>query len=275
MNHNVERPIERTRDDRLLRQDFAARLLGALIEPEGRATGMVLGLCGPGGSGKSSILNMVAELAEARHPATVVVSFNPGLANSRNGLLHAFFAEVTAALEGSARNPCCAHAEKLKGVAQRIFKYGKRIAPADGVWFCDGGATAAGLDTLRQSLPGNDTFRRMRDEFASELDESGASVLVLIDEIDRLNDRDVAVCAQLVRAVADFERFSYLLAYDPERVAPALGNGDVECGGTHLEKLVQLQVALPPVLPRQIRRILDTRFRELVEEADGHQQRLN
>jgi hypothetical protein len=115
----------------------------------------------------------------------------------------------------------------------------------------------------------------MRDEFASELDESGASVLVLIDEIDRLNDRDVAVCAQLVRAVADFERFSYLLAYDPERVAPALGNGDVERGGTHLEKLVQLQVALPPVLPRQIRRILDTRFRELVEEADGHQQRLN
>jgi KAP family P-loop domain len=274
MNHNIERPIERTRDDRLLRQDFAARLLGALIEPEGRATGMVLGLCGPGGSGKSSILNMVAELAEARHPATVVVSFNPGLANSRNGLLHAFFAEVTAALEGSARNPSCAHAEKLKGVAQTIFKYGKRISPADGVWFCDGGATAAGLDTLRQSLPGNDTVRRMRDEFASELDESGASVLVLIDEIDRLNDRDVTVCAQLVRAVADFERFSYLLAYDPERVAPALGNGDVERGRTYLEKLVQLQVALPPIVPRQIRRIIETRFRELVDEPDEHRQRL-
>src|ERR1700739_1468534 len=107
MNHNLERPIGTGRDDRLLRQDFVARLLDALIEPEGRATGMVLGLTGPGGSGKSSILNMVAALAEARHPPTIVVTFNPWLGSSRNGLIHAFFAEVTAALEASAKKPGC------------------------------------------------------------------------------------------------------------------------------------------------------------------------
>src|SRR5271165_4613749 len=170
MKRDVERPIETEGDDRLLRRDFVARLLGALIGPEGRATGVVLGLTGPGGSGKSSILNMVAELAEARHPATVVVTFNPWLANSRNGLIHAFFTELTAALESGAKKPGCGQAEKLKGLAQAIFKYGKRIAPADGIWFCDGGATAAGLDNLRQSLPGGDTLRRMRAELSRELD---------------------------------------------------------------------------------------------------------
>jgi hypothetical protein len=275
MNHNLERPIGTGGDDRLLRQDFAARLLGALIEPEGRATGIVLGLTGPGGSGKSSILNMVAELAEARHPAAVVVSFNPWLANSRNGLIHAFFAEVTAALEATAYKPGCTRTEKLKGLAQTIFKYGKRVAPADGVWFCDGGAAAAGLDTLRQSLPGTDTLPRMRAELGREFDESGTDIIVLIDEIDRLDDRDIRVCAQLVRAVADFERVSYLLAYDADRVAPALGNGDIERGHAHLEKIVQLQVSLPALLPRQIRRIVDARFRELIDEPGGHGQRLN
>jgi KAP family P-loop domain len=275
MNHNVERPIETGGDDRLLRQDFVARLLGTLIEPEGRATGIVLGLAGPGGSGKSSILNMVAELAEARHPAAIVVWFNPWLANSRNGLIHAFFAEVTAAIEMSAKKPHCTQPEKLKGLAQTIFKYGKRVAPADGVWFCDGGATAAGLDTLRQSLPGADTVLRMRTELAREFDESGTDIVVLIDEIDRLNDRDITVCAQLVRAVADFERFSYLLAYDADRVAPALGNGDSERGRAYLEKVVQLQVPLPLALPRQIRRIVDARFRELTGEPEEHRQRLS
>src|ERR1700752_3089438 len=152
MNHNVERPIETKGDDRLLRQDFVARLLGALIEPEGRATGLVLALAGPGGSGKSSILNMVGELAQARHPAAIVVTFNPWLANSRNGLIHAFFAEVTAALEASAKKPGCTHPEKLKGSAQTIFKYGKRVAPAGGGWFCDGGASAGAL------LPTSSTF---------------------------------------------------------------------------------------------------------------------
>ena len=277
MNHNLERPIGTGGDDRLLRLDFAARLLGALIEPEGRATGIVLGLTGPGGSGKSSILNMVAELAEACHPAAVVVSFNPLLANSRNGLIHAFFAEVTAALEASAYKPGCTRTEKLKGLAQTIFKYGKRVAPADGVWFCDGGAAAAGLDTLRQSLPGADTLLRMRTELGREFEESGTDIIVLIDEIDRLDDRDIRVCAQLVRAVADFERVSYLLAYDADQVAPALGNGDIERGQAYLEKVVQLQVPLPALLPRQIRRIVDARFRfrELIDELDERGQRLN
>lgn len=275
MNHNIERPIESDGDDRLLRRDFVARLLGALIEPEGRATGIVLGLSGPGGSGKSSVLNMVAELAEARHPAAIVVSFKPWLANSRNGLIHDFFTELTAALEASAKNPQCAQSEQLKGLAQAIFKLAKRVAPANGVWFCDGGATAAGLDTLRQSLPGADTLRGMRNELSRELDEAGIDVVVLIDEIDRLNDRDITVCAQLVRAVADFERFSYLLAYDADRVAPALGDGDIERGRAYLEKMVQLAVPLPPVLPRQIRRIVDTRFRELVGEHHEHRQRLS
>jgi predicted KAP-like P-loop ATPase len=275
MNHNVERPIETEGDDRLLRQGFVARLLGALIEPEGRATGIVLGLSGPGGSGKSSILNMVAELSEARHPAAIVVSFNPWLAGSRNGLIHAFFAEVTAALEASAKKPGCTQAERLKGLAQTIFKFGKRIAPAENVWFCDGGAAAAGLDTLRQSLPGGDTFRRMRAELSRELDESETDIVVLIDEIDRLDDRDITVCAQLVRAVADFQRFSYLLAYDADRVAPALGKGDIERGRAYLEKVVQLQVPLPAVLPRQIRRIVDARFHELIDEPDEHRQRLS
>jgi len=275
MNHNVERPIESEGDDRLLRQDFVARLLGALIEPEGRATGIVLGLSGPGGSGKSSILNMVAELAETSHPAAIVVSFNPWLANSRNGLIHAFFGELTAALEANAKKPDSGQSEKLKGLAQTIFKYGKRIAPADGVWFCDGGATAAGLDTLRQSLPGGDTLRRMRAELSRGLEEAEIDVLVLIDEIDRLSDREITACVQLVRAVADFERFSYLLAYDADRVAPALGNGEIERGRAYLEKVVQLAVPLPPVLPRQIRRLVDARFRELVDEPGEHRQRLS
>ena len=275
MNHNVERPIETGQDDRLLRQDFVTRLLGSLLEPEGRATGAVLGLTGPSGSGKSSALNLFAELVETRHPATVVVSFNPWLAHSRNGLIHAFFAEVTAALEASVKRQDCTHPEKLKSLAQTILKYGKRVAPADNIWLCDGGAAAAGLDTLRQSLPGADTLRHLHSQLSRELEESGIDVVVLIDEIDRLDDSEIAVVARLVRAVANFARFSYLLAYDGDRIAPVLGKGDVEQGRSYLEKIVQLQVTLPPVLPRQIKRIIEQRFRELAAEPDEHRQRLS
>src|SRR6516162_10091460 len=119
MNHDIERPVETERQDRLLRHDFVARLLDALIGPDGRTTGVVLGLTGPSGIGKSSILNLVAERAETRHPSTVVISFNPWLAQSRNGLVHAFFAEVTAAIDTSLDQPSCPQPAKLKAWRRR------------------------------------------------------------------------------------------------------------------------------------------------------------
>ncbi len=81
--------------------------------------------------------------------------------------------------------------------------------------------------------------------------------------------------AQLVRAIADFPHFSYLLAYDAQRVAEALGGGNPERGQAYLEKIVQLSVPLPLIMPGQIKLIIQARLCELVDFPDDHQQRLN
>ena len=275
MKIDIERPVETERDDRLLRRDFVAHLVDALIGSDGRATGLVLGLTGSSGSGKSSIVNLVSALAEARHPEIILVGFNPCLANSGNGLVHDFFAELTAALEMRLGEPNCRHPEQLKSLAQAMFRYGKRLAPAENVWFCDGGAAAAGIDTLRQSLPGTATLRQMRAALADQLAKSGTHILVVIDEVDRLDPSELSALAQLLRAVADFEPFSYLLAYDAERVVQTLGKGDARRGRTFLEKLVQLEIPLPPILPRQTRSVLEARFGEMIDEPGEHRQRLS
>jgi hypothetical protein len=275
MDHTIERPIETERDDGLLRKELVTQLLDALIEPGGRATGAVLGLAGPSGAGKSSVLNMVGELAELHHPSAVVIRFNPCLANPRNGLVYAFFAEAMAALDANADSRSCQQPDKLRNLRQTLYKYTKRVAPPDSILLCDGGAAAAGLDTLRQSPPSGDTLHQTRAALGRELDESETNVLVLIDEIDRLDEREVTVVARLVRVVANFERFSYLLAYDPQRIVRALGKDDGASGRAALEALVEQQVALPAALLRQIRRLVSQRFNELVDEPDEHRQRLN
>src|SRR5438128_214691 len=81
---------------------------------------------------------------------------------------------------------------------------------------------------LRQGPPAGDALHHMRAELVRELDASGIDVVVVIDEIDRLDQRELAVVARLVHLVANFERFSYLLAYDPDRIAGALGKSDAD-----------------------------------------------
>jgi hypothetical protein len=115
----------------------------------------------------------------------------------------------------------------------------------------------------------------MRAALGRELAESETNVLVLIDEIDRLDQREVAVVARLIRGVANFERFSYLLAYDPDCIVRALGKDERDSGRIALEALVEHQVALPAALPRQIRRLVSQRFADLVDEPDEQRQRLN
>jgi KAP family P-loop domain len=50
---------------------------------------------------------------------------------------------------------------------------------------------------------------------------------------------------QVVKSIGDFSCFSYLLAYDPDRVAKALGGNDSKFGHNYLEKIVQVQTRLP------------------------------
>ena len=68
-----ERPIQSHREDRLGREGFIRRLTGTLInESTGRSTGVVIGIAGPWGSGKSSLLNILNEHILATYPQALI-----------------------------------------------------------------------------------------------------------------------------------------------------------------------------------------------------------
>jgi predicted KAP-like P-loop ATPase len=86
-----------------------------------------------------------------------------------------------------------------------------------------------------------------------ELGAIDVPIVVLVDEVDRVEDDEIRSIAQLVRSVADFPGISYVLAYDPKRVIQALGGAEKDDtlrdergrGRAYLEKIVQLQIPLP------------------------------
>jgi hypothetical protein len=262
-----ERPIESCEEDELGRQPFVRRLASALIDGQtSRSRGVVIGITGPWGSGKSSILNLLRESLKADHPEAVVVSFDPWLISGRNDLISEFIKEllVTVKSEPTA-------AEKLGSVTDTLVKYGKELGPAIGAWLGAGPLVKGGLDFVQSLRARDESLSALRKELSHELSQASVPIVVLIDELDRIEDHEIRTVAQLVRSVADFPGISYVLAYDHDRVVQALGQGAsedqrTERGRAYLEKIVQLQIPLPVTFAEELSRLLSADLTRLQRE---------
>lgn len=101
-----ERPILEASQDALQRGRFVERLAGALIgRNSAQATGIVLGLTGSWGSGKSSLLNLLAGHIQEKYPQAVLVRFDPWLISGRNDLIMEFIGELLAAVNLTSAGP--------------------------------------------------------------------------------------------------------------------------------------------------------------------------
>ncbi|MCB2060650.1 MAG: KAP family NTPase [Novosphingobium sp.] len=258
-----DRPIRNNIGDKLDRGPFVASLVRALVAEErddegklvGRwATGYVVGLTGRWGLGKSSVLNLTREKLGTMD-RTIVAYFNPWLFKGRDELLVGFFNALRDAMGRSNR-------EEVKSLVGFLDKYwgaisfaGHSIAVA---WDFAGGAGTGifgwktwaprirGFLTPKPSSP--DVERRALEQ---KIEKSKCAVVVLIDELDRVEDAEVREVAQLVKAVGDIRGVSYLVAYDQQRVVEALGRGVGEerrqSGENYLEKIIQHPIPLRPL----------------------------
>jgi predicted KAP-like P-loop ATPase len=91
------------------------------------------------------------------------------------------------------------------------------------------------------------------------LREEGKRIVVMIDDIDRLDRSETHAILKLVKLSASFSHTSYILALDDEMVAAALGErygqGGVESGRSFLEKIVQVPLHLPPADQIELRKL--------------------
>jgi hypothetical protein len=260
-----ERPITELADDRLGRGPFLERLCDALINPNTKAsTGVVIGISGPWGSGKSSLLNLLHKRIKQRYRDAVVVRFNPWLISARDDLIGDFITEVVAEL-----NEELSGKERLKAAMMRLADYASIVAPAANIKLPGIGSILHNvLSRLQNWFRGDDSLRVRQDRVVKALAGAGVPIVAMIDEVDRLEDQEIRTVAQLVRSVADFPGLSYVLAYDTERVIQALSGDDSahDRGRAYLEKIVQFQLSLPIALDEEIRNLIDADLAKLVAQ---------
>ena len=222
----LERPIRAAAEDKLERGAFIERLCDAVIaRGTKKATGITIGIIGPWGSGKSSILNLLHNYIEQHHPDAIVVRFDPWLISGRNDLISEFIAELIAELQRGPEGKT-----RFRAAIGKLIDYGNTLSPL-ATLVPYGTAVKDVLKMAKDHLDREKSLHEQRRELMEALAGVAAPIVVLIDELDRIEDEEIRMVAQLVRSVADFPGISYVLAYDAERVMRALGGSENSSAG--------------------------------------------
>lgn len=275
-----DRAIEKSGDDALDRAPFVESLIRAVVHTDrdlhgkvvGRcSTGFVVGLTGEWGLGKSSVLNLVKEQLDS-YEHVAVAAINPWLFNNRDDLLKGYFNALRDALGKTLK-------ERARDVQTQLEKYKGAIGVGGTVAAAaidlHGGSGVASSFWKQKGKPIVDKITKAVDQspdqerkiLETKLKAAKIAVVVLIDELDRVEDDEVRAVAQLVKAVGDIKGISYLVAYDPKRVAQALGRGSDAAerqtsGEAYLEKIVQFAVPLRPLFEEDARALLSAALRD-------------
>ena len=102
-----------------------------------------------------------------------------------------------------------------------------------------------------------------REKVQHALDQARRPVVIIVDDVDRLEPNEIRLLFQFLKAVADFQRsFLPALACDQNPSRKALSFGGELSGREYLKKFVQLPIRLPRISNLLLQRF----FREAVCE---------
>lgn len=132
------------------------------------------------------------------------------------------------------------------------------------------GASSTFADAVAKLLAQvNETRTRSLPETKKELHNSLAALqaplLVVIDDIDRLQPSQMSAVFQLVKANADFPNLVYLLLFPREPVIEALTTNAVG-GDEFLEKIIQVRFDIPRVDRVRLEQVLTGGLNEIIRE---------
>lgn len=239
MNYSSDSPISSSEKDRFSRWPFAKRV-SDVISKRSDPSSIVIGLFGAWGDGKTTVLNFIEE-ALRNESNVICIRFNPWRYGSEEQLLEGFFHDVADALD-----------TKLMTSGEKIKDIFKKVAPAAAGVF---GQQSIG-DGVVQFISGP-TLIGLRSRIENALEEAKKRVVILADDIDRLEKEEIHATFRLVKLTANFKYTSYILAFDEQVVSSALqeryGSGTENAGKAFLEKIIQVPLNLPTVDKKIIR----------------------
>lgn len=255
MRINNDSPLITISHDRFRRGSLVEMVVKSIQEVASKPHPCVVyGLYGKWGEGKTTILNFVEEqLRKAgKEDRIAITHFNPWLVGSEEALLREFFLSILKYPDEQVRRLIKQYGSLAIFVSRSITKAVAPVAPAASVV---GKVATDALESAKRALLDTEpTIYQLKNKVSRATKSSNKHLLVIMDDLDRLDKDEIHCVLRLIRQVADFENVIYLVAMDVEMVSKAIaqhyGGGDFFDGRKYIDKIVQVPITIPAV-PRQ------------------------
>ena len=237
MSAAADNPIRKPEDDVPGRAKVALSFAEQVLRLD-VTEGVVVGVLGPWGSGKTSFVNLARSHLE--DIGITVLDFNPWMFSGAEQLIERFFVELSVQMK---LRP------GLAKVGEGLEEYGEAVSglvwlPVVGTWIEHSRVVAKILaKILQRRKEGVGGLRTKVEEALAALDKP---IVVLLDDIDRLTTSEIRDIFKLVRLTANFPNIIYIVAFDRIRVEEALTEQHIP-GRDYLEKILQVSFDLPAV----------------------------
>lgn len=276
MDYNSDKPIETVDQDLLGRSTFSKQLAEAIFKYGGK-DGLVIGLFGKWGTGKTSILNIVVNeinsLSEDSCDKPIIVKFSPWNYTDKDNLISLFFRVLKNKLDIDKDKDNLISSffrvlknkfdidkdeEKRKKIGKALTDYSDALDALSLVPMV-GSGLAILLKTIAKAqgaeLSKEVNLDVTRNHLEKVLSETHQKIIVIIDDIDRLTNSQIRDIFQLVKQVGNFSNIIYVLSMDRNVVCRALEEVHNIDGSEYLEKIVQIPFEIPVLMRPKLQEI--------------------
>ena len=297
MSYVADKPIEKADEDLLGRFDFAKQF-GKSISEYDSEDGLVIGLYGKWGSGKTSIINMAIsgipvdedeaqkienekwysrvykrirksdtsqKTGEDQNHNPIIIRFSPWNYSDKNNLISLFFHELKNKLGVTKKE------KRKEKIGKAISQYSD-IIDALSIIPAVGPAIVPILKTTSKAagakLMETPSLNDAKEKLCEALEDFNHKIIVFIDDIDRLTTPQIKDIFQLVKQVGDFPNIIYVLTMDREIVCNALSEYHNIDGDEYLKKIVQVSFEIPEIDKSLLSEILKGRLSKIIHKND-------
>lgn len=293
MKYFADRPIRTKADDLLGRASFSKQLGKSICEYTGN-DGLVVGLFGKWGTGKTSIINMAIDeiriLTKDDNNKPFIMHFSPWNYSDKDNLISLFFRSLKNQLDRTENSKkknkiqLCAQRvkkfiyinkndKKKKELGQALSNYSEAFEIISLLPIFGSGLLASILKDIGKSY-GKDLLKEKdldtsRDELEQVLINLKQKIIVVIDDIDRLSNSQIRDIFQLVKQVGDFPNIIYVLSMDRDVVCRALNEVHDINGKEYLEKIIQVPFEIPEIKKANLKKIFLSKINQVLKEIPG------